>query len=175
MSALIIEGRKYCTITIMPNKLTLGAAAPAFKLPDQTGQIHQLSDYAGRFVLLYFYPKDSTPGCTTEACELRNAWADFAKLQAVVLGVSADSSTSHAKFADTFKLPFPLLADEDRKAIKTYGVLAEKSMFGKKFLGIKRSSFLIDREGKIAKIYEQVKPATHAAEVLRDLKQLIAG
>ncbi len=158
----------------MTNKLTIGALAPAFKLPDQTGKIHQLRDYAGHFLLLYFYPKDNTPGCTTEACELRDSWADFAKLQAVVLGVSADSSKSHAKFADKFGLPFPLLADEDKEVIKAYGALAEKSMFGKKFLGIKRSSFLIDREGKIAKIYEQVKPATHTSEVLRDLKQLIA-
>lgn len=155
------------------SQLTLGAFAPDFSLLDQHGRQHQLRDYRGSFVLLYAYPKDNTPGCTTEACELRDAWADFAKYQAVVLGISADSAASHSKFADKFKLPFPLLADEDRAIIKAYGALAEKSMFGKKFLGIKRMSFLIDREGKIAKIYEVVKPATHAKEVLADLAKLV--
>jgi thioredoxin-dependent peroxiredoxin len=154
------------------NTPSLGSKAPNFQLPDQAGQLHQLRDYQGKWLLLYFYPKDNTPGCTTEACELRDVWAEFAKYDAAVLGVSADSAESHAKFANKFNLPFPLLSDEGKATIKAYGVLAEKSMFGKKFLGIKRSSFLIDSQGKIAKIYENVKPATHAKEVLADLARL---
>lgn len=159
----------------MNTTLTLGAKAPNFKLADQNGHLHQLSDYAGRYLLLYFYPKDDTPGCTTEACSLRDAWAEFVEVGAVVLGISADSAASHAKFAAKFDLPFPLLADQNREMIKAYGVLAEKSMFGKKFLGIKRSSFLIDPEGKIAKIYPSVKPSQHAQEVLRDLEKLLTN
>lgn len=152
------------------NNLKISSKAPDFKLPDQTGKIHQLSDYKGKWLLLYFYPKDNTPGCTVEACSLRDNWADFGKLNAAVLGISADSVTSHKRFADKFNLSFPILADETKGMIKSYGVLAEKSMFGKKFLGIVRSSFLIDPEGKIAKIYEKVKPAEHASEVLKDLQ-----
>lgn len=159
----------------MTNTLTLGAKAPNFKLADQNDHLHQLSDYAGHYLLLYFYPKDDTPGCTTEACSLRDAWTEFAEVGAVVLGISADSAASHAKFAAKFDLPFPLLADQNREMIKAYGVLAEKSMFGKKFLGIKRSSFLIDKEGKIAKIYPKVKPGEHAQEVLRDLEKLLTN
>ena len=156
------------------NNLKISSKAPDFKLPDQAGKIHQLSDYQGKWLLLYFYPKDNTPGCTIEACSLRDNWADFAKLNAVVLGISADSVTSHQKFADKFKLSFPILADESKEMIRSYGVLAEKSMFGKTFLGIKRSSFLIDPEGKIAKIYEKVKPNEHAKQVLKDLEKLTA-
>ncbi len=155
------------------SQLTVGAVAPDFSLPDQAGKTHRLSDYRGRFVLLYAYPKDNTPGCTTEACALRDAWAEFTRHQAVVLGISADASASHAKFASKFDLPFPLLVDTDRQVLAAYGALATKSMFGKSFLGIKRMSFLIDGEGKIAKIYEQVQPATHAQQVLADLAKLI--
>jgi peroxiredoxin Q/BCP len=152
--------------------LKIGALAPDFNLPDQNGKIHQLSDYQGKWLLLYFYPKDNTPGCTIEACSLRDNWADFGKFNASVLGISADSVASHAKFAGKFNLSFPILADEDKSMLKNYGVLAEKSMFGKTFLGIKRSSFLVDPSGKIAKIYEKVKPTEHAAEVLKDLENL---
>lgn len=154
-------------------KLSIGSQAPNFKLPDQTGKIHQLVDYRGKWLLLYFYPKDNTPGCTVEACTLQDNWAEFGKLNASVLGISADSIASHQKFAHKFNLSFPILADEEKFMIRRYGILAEKSMFGKTFLGIKRSSFLIDPEGKIAKIYEKVKPAEHAAQVLGDLKKLI--
>lgn len=153
------------------NNLKISSLAPNFKLPDQSGKVHQLADYRGKWLLLYFYPKDNTPGCTVEACSLRDSWADFGKLNASVLGVSADSVTSHRKFADKFSLSFPILADEDKFMIRRYGVLAEKSMFGKTFLGIKRSSFLINPEGKIAKIYEKVKPNEHASEVLKDLRE----
>lgn len=156
-------------------KIQVGELAPDFKLSDQSGKVHKLADYVGKWLLVYFYPKDNTPGCTTEACQLRDAWSVLVERGAVVLGVSADSVASHLNFANKFKLPFPLLADEDKTMIKDYGVLVEKSMFGKKFLGIKRSSFLINPEGRIAKIYPSVKPSEHAQEVLHDLDQLIAS
>lgn len=154
------------------SNLEIGSQAPSFILPDQNGETHQLTDYQGKWLLLYFYPKDNTPGCTTEACALRDNWAEFTKLNAAVLGVSADSVSSHQKFSTKFALPFPILADEKKSMLQAYGVLAEKSMFGKTFLGIKRSSFLIDPEGKIAKIYKNVKPAEHAQQVLIDITEL---
>ena len=154
------------------SNLEIGSQAPSFVLPDQNGKIHQLADYQGKWLLLYFYPKDNTPGCTIEACTLRDSWGEFAELNASVLGISADSVLSHQKFASKFALPFPILADEKKSMLQSYGVLAEKSIFGKTFLGIKRSSFLIDPEGKIAKIYQNVKPAQHAAQVLADIKAL---
>lgn len=150
--------------------LSIGSPAPSFNLPDQTGQLHSLNDYTGRYLLLYFYPKDDTPGCTVEACEIRDAWGDFATHDIAVLGISADSVKSHAAFAAKFTLPFPLLADESKEMIKAYGVLGEKSMFGKKYLGIRRMSFLIDPKGVIVKVYPKVQPATHAAEVLADVQ-----
>lgn len=146
--------------------------APEINLPDQNGTIHKLSDYKGQWVLVYFYPKDDTPGCTTEACALRDNLPKFKTIDAVVLGVSADSVVSHKKFVDKFKLPFTLLADVDKKTVNDYGVWQEKSMYGKKYMGIARTSFLIDPKGKIAKIYEKVKPEVHAEEVLKDLEQL---
>lgn len=152
--------------------ITLNQPAPNFALFDQQNHQHQLKDYQGKWLLLYFYPKDNTPGCTTEACTLRDSWSEFTKLNASVLGVSADSVASHGKFADKFSLPFPILADEKKELIKKYGVLVEKNMFGKTFLGIKRSSFLINPEGKIVKIYKTVKPAEHAKQVLLDLQNL---
>lgn len=154
------------------SNLKIGNLAPDFVLPDQTDKVHQLIDYRGKWLLLYFYPKDNTPGCTVEACTLRDNWAEFAKLNASVLGISADSVSSHQKFSAKHSLPFPILADEKKTMLQAYGVLAEKSMFGKTFLGIKRSSFLIDPEGKIAKIYQNVKPAEHAVQVLVDIKEL---
>lgn len=152
--------------------LEIGSQAPSFVLPDQNGKVHQLADYQGKWLLLYFYPKDNTPGCTVEACTLRDSWSEFTKLNAVVLGISADSVSSHQKFSTKFALPFPILADKQKSMLQVYGVLAEKNMFGKTFLGIKRSSFLIDSEGKIAKIYRNVKPAEHAQQVLNDIKEL---
>lgn len=146
--------------------------APNFCLPDQDGTEHCLEQYRGQWVLLYFYPKDQTPGCTTEACMIRDAWDDFLAQKTVVLGVSGDSATSHKKFQDKHDLPFPLLADVDRNVMKSYGVIKEKSMFGKTALGISRESFLIDPEGNIVKHYEKVKPAEHAAQVLQELKEL---
>jgi thioredoxin-dependent peroxiredoxin len=150
--------------------LKAGQTAPDFLLPDQDGQRHKLSDYLGKWVLLYFYPKDDTEGCIAEACGLRDSLADFSSLGAKVLGVSADSVESHRKFAEKFGLPFTLLADPERRAIGAYGVWGEKEMAGKKFMGIFRTSFLIDPTGKIVKIYEKVKPLGHAPEVLADLR-----
>lgn len=148
--------------------LKTGQKAPDFTLPDQNGDKHKLSDYQGQWVLLYFYPKDDTSGCTTEACALRDNFPKFKK-GAVILGVSIDSVTSHKKFAGKYKLPFTLLADEEKKVVTKYGVWAEKSMYGRKYMGTLRNSYLIDPQGKIAKIYEKVKPAEHAQQVLADL------
>jgi len=153
-------------------QLAVGLLAPDFTLLDQVGKTHNLLDYRGKWLLLYFYPRDNTPGCTLEACGLRDYWQELQKLGVAVLGVSADSISSHDKFAKQHHLPFALLADIDKLAIQAYGVLAQKNMFGKSFFGIKRSSFLIDPAGKIAKIYTQVKPAEHAVQVIRDLEQL---
>lgn len=152
--------------------LKVGQKAPSFKLPDQDGIMHQLKDYAGQWLLIYFYPKDDTPGCTTEACSLRDNLPKFKKGQAAIVGVSVDSVKSHNKFAIKYKLPFTLLADENKEMVEKYGVWAEKSMYGRKYMGTLRTSFLVDPTGKIAKIYEKVKPGTHAEEILKDLASL---
>lgn len=152
--------------------ISLNQPAPNFQLPDQNGQLHSLSDYSGKWVLLYFYPKDNTPGCTREACELRDAWSEIKDFKAVVLGISADSVESHQKFVTKHQLPFPVLSDSEKQVIKEYGAWGEKKMFNNTFWGIKRSSVLIDPEGKVAKIYEKVKPAEHAKQVLKDLRKL---
>jgi peroxiredoxin Q/BCP len=153
-----------------PN-VALGRPAPEFELPDQSGQLHSLEDYRDRWVVLYFYPKDQTPGCTTEACEFRDNIFAFRDLNAQILGVSLDDVESHKKFADKYELPFPLLADPEGTTADAYGV--KTRMFGMKVA--RRQTFLIDPDGNIAKHYESVKPATHSAEVLADLKLLGAG
>jgi len=153
-------------------KLSVGDKAPTFELPDQAGTVHRLQDYAGKWVLLYFYPKDDTPGCTTEACTLRDNYDSFKKIDAVVLGVSIDSPKSHGKFVTKYDLPFTLLADEEKKTVEAYGVWGLKKFMGREYMGTKRISFLIGPDGTIAKIYEDVKPAAHAEEVLNDLKAL---
>ncbi len=150
----------------------LGAVAPAINLLDQDGQKHKLADYKGQWVLIYFYPKDDTSGCTTEACGIRDAFPRFNKLKAKVFGISADSVASHKKFAEKYKLPFTLLADEDKKVVEKYGVWAEKNMYGRKYFGINRTSFLVDPNSKIVRVYEKVKPAEHTAQVLADLTEL---
>lgn len=147
-----------------------GDKAKDFTLPDQDGKKHSLSDYKGKWVLLYFYPKDNTPGCTKEACAIRDAFPDFKKHNAVVLGVSADSTESHKRFSEKHELPFMLLSDPDKKVIKAYGAWREKLTFGKKYFGIKRMSFLIDPQQKIAKVYKTVKPIEHAEQVLKDIQ-----
>lgn len=146
--------------------------APDFSLPDENGKIHSLADYRGQYVLLYFYPKDMTPGCTTEAECFRDRFNDLKAYNIQVLGVSADSVKSHKKFKDKHHLNFPLLADTEKKTIEDYGVWKEKSMMGKTFMGISRESFLIDPEGIIIKHYEKVTPAEHAEEVIEDVKKL---
>lgn len=151
--------------------LSEGIEAPDFVLPDQDGKPHQLSHYRGRWVLLYFYPKDDTPGCTKEACMIRDAFPRFEGVHAHVFGVSKDTVESHKKFAEKYNLPFPLLADSDLTANKLYGVWQEKKMMGKVYMGTLRTSFLIDPEGVIRKVYPKVKPEVHAEEVLADLKE----
>ncbi len=143
--------------------------APDFKLKDQNGQERALSDYKGQWVLLYFYPRDMTPGCTVEACTLGEAFPKFGKLKAAIIGISTDTVESHKKFSDKYKLPFTLLADPEKKVVELYGVWAKKKFMGKEFMGTLRTSFLINPAGKIHKIYEKVKPIGHADEVLKDL------
>lgn len=146
------------------------SVAPPFALPDQFGKEHSLKDYAGKWVLLYFYPKDNTPGCTIEACTIRDQFKDFKSIGAVVLGISTDSIASHKKFADAFALPFTLLADENKEVVGAYGVFGEKKFMGRTYMGTSRASFLIRPNGTIAKVYEKVKPEQHASEVIADLR-----
>lgn len=153
-------------------KLEEKQKAPDFTLPDQDGKAHTLSDYKGSWVVVYFYPKDNTPGCTKEACAFRDSFPDFKKLKAVVLGISVDSVKSHDKFAAKFELPFTLLSDEEKKVVKAYGVWGKKKFMGREYMGTMRTSFLIDPDGTIAKIYWKVKPAEHADEILADLAKL---
>ena len=156
----------------MNDFLSIGSLAPDFMLPDQTGTVHALQQYRGKWVLLYFYPADDTPGCTTEACSLRDNLPRFTSNTLVVLGVSADSVKSHAKFAAKYDLPFTLLSDDSTVMQQQYGVWRPKKLFGKEFLGTMRASYLIDPQGHIAKVYPKVKPETHAADVLADLASL---
>ena len=143
-----------------------GTEAPGFTLPDADGKIVKLSDFAGKTVVLYFYPKDDTPGCTTEACGFRDTSADFAKRGAVVLGISPDDSASHTKFAKKYKLPFTLLADVGAKVAKDYGVWGEKKFMGKQYMGIDRTTFIIAPDGEVEKVFRNVKAEGHNKEVL---------
>ena len=150
--------------------LQAGTDAPAFALTADSGETVSLADLKGRKVVLYFYPKDDTEGCTVEACEFRDRWAQVRKTGAVVLGVSPDSVTSHGKFRKKFHLPFPLLADPDHEVAERYGVWGKKSMFGRKYFGIIRTTFVIDEAGRIAKVFERVRPKGHAHMVLAALR-----
>lgn len=143
--------------------------APNFTLPDQDGKKHTLTDYLGKWVLLYFYPKDDTPGCTIEACAIRDQFKTFESTGAVVIGISTDSIVSHKKFAHVYKLPFTLLSDEHKEVVGRYGVFGERKFMGKTYMGTSRTSFLINPAGDIVKVYEKVKPETHAAQVIADL------
>lgn len=149
--------------------LEIGQKAPTFKLKNQTGEEHSLKDYKGKKVILYFYPKDMTPGCTTEACDFRDHHSRLKKKKAVVFGISKDSVARHEKFAEKYELPFDLLSDEDGEVCKAYDVIQEKNMYGKKVLGIVRSTFLIDEQGLIEKIWWKVKVSGHVEEVLAEL------
>jgi thioredoxin-dependent peroxiredoxin len=144
--------------------------APDFELADENGNLHRLSDYVGKAVVLYFYPKDDTPGCTKEACGFRDQYADYTTAGIVVLGVSPDSSRSHTKFKAKFNLPFTLLADEGHKVCDLYGVWGHKISYGREYDGLLRTTFLIGPDGKIIKVFEGVKPDGHSAEVLAALR-----
>lgn len=150
-------------------QLKEGERAPNFTAATSGGHHVSLADFKGRNVILYFYPRDDTPGCTKEACAFRDQFAAFQAKDAVVLGVSTDSVKAHDKFAGKFKLPFPLLADEEKKIVQAYGVWGEKRFMGRKYLGIHRVTFLIGPDGRIKKIWPQVKPEEHALEVLAAL------
>lgn len=153
--------------------LETGNAAPDFRLLDQDEQEQSLSGSQGKWRLVYFYPKDDTPGCTKEACAITEIYDEYEALGVTVFGISKDSPQSHKKFAEKYSLPFRLLSDESTDAIQAYGAWKEKSMFGKKYMGIDRISYLIDPDGKVAKVYPKVSPADHAVEVLKDVKELV--
>lgn len=150
----------------------IGSSAPAFTLKSDAGEKIKLADFKGKPVVLYFYPKDDTPGCTTEACNFRDASQTFKDLGAVVLGVSPDDVDSHVKFRDKHSLNFPLLADTDHKIAEKYGAWREKNMYGKKSMGIQRSTFLIDSSGKIAQVWKRVKVDGHDQQVIDAIKAL---
>lgn len=143
-----------------------GSVAPTFTAKDGNGETIKLKDLRGQKAVLYFYPKDDTPGCTKEACSFRDAFADFKKRGIKVLGVSTDSEASHKKFAAKYKLPFTLVADPDHSIADSYGVYGEKKFMGRTYMGVKRMTFLIDEKGRIKKVFEKVKPEEHAQEVL---------
>lgn len=149
-----------------------GKKAPAFTLKDQDGKTHKLSDYAGTPVILYFYPKDDTPGCTIESCQFQDHLPKFKKSKAAVFGVSILDEKSKKKFADKFNLTFPLLADADHAVAEKYGVWQEKSLYGRKFMGIARTTYLIGADGKVAQRWDNVKPDGHAEAVLDAVKAL---
>lgn len=146
--------------------LEIGTKAPDFTLADQEGNKHKLSDYKGKPVVLYFYPKDDTPGCTKEACSFRDNFSSFEQKGIKVLGVSTDDSESHTRFREKYSLPFDLLADTEKKVVEKYGVWVEKNMYGKKKWGTARKTFLIDEDGKIRHIFSKVNTDIHAEEVL---------
>ena len=149
-----------------------GKKAPAFSLKDQHGKVHKLADYAGRPLVLYFYPKDDTPGCTKEACSFRDNLPRFKPSKAAVLGVSILDEASKARFADKYDLTFPLLADEDHQVAEKYGVWQKKSLYGRSFMGIARTTYLIDRDGKVAKRWDNVKVDGHTDTVLDAVEAL---
>ena len=151
--------------------LEVGTVAPDFNTTDQNGNRVSLNGYKGKKVILYFYPKDDTPGCTKEACAFRDSFPKFKKLNVGVLGVSIDDEKSHKKFIEKYKLPFTLLADTDKKIVESYGVWGEKSMYGKKYMGTNRVTYLIDESGRIAAVFPKVKPETHAEEILSILNK----
>ena len=150
--------------------MEVGQQAPDFMLLDENGQIHHLSDYQGKYVLLYFYPKDDTPGCTTEACNFRDDYSQYDDANVIILGVSPDSPQSHAKFKNKYNLPFTLLADEDHQVCELFGVWGPKKSFGKEYEGVHRTTYLINPDGWIQKVYEKVSPANHSVEVLDELR-----
>lgn len=158
-------------ILSMPYPL-LKKIAPDFQLLDQNGDKHSLKQYRGQWVILYFYPKDDTPGCTVEACSFRDTFPTLKRAGIMVLGVSIDPVKKHAKFVEKYELPFTLLSDEEKVVVDLYGVWGKKKFMGREYMGTNRVSFLIDPKGKLVKIYDPVKPAEHANEVLADVQAL---
>jgi thioredoxin-dependent peroxiredoxin len=152
--------------------ISVGNTAPDFTLQDETGAPHSFKEYRGKPVILYFYPKDDTPGCTKEACAFRDDYSAYQDEGVVILGVSPDSPASHKKFKEKYQLPFTLLADEGHQVANAYGVWGPKKYMGKSYEGVLRTTFLIDEQGQIMKVYENVKPAEHSAEILQDLENL---
>ena len=152
--------------------ITVGEKAPQFKLKDANGREVKLADFRGKKVVLYFYPRDLTPGCTIEACAFRDDLSEFDKRNAVVLGVSTDDQSSHERFREKHNLQFPLLSDPDHQTAERYGVWQEKNMYGRKVWGIRRSTFIIDEEGRISRVFDKVKPDRHSREVLDALDRL---
>ncbi len=150
--------------------IEMNQLAPEFQLKDDTGKTHSLFDYRGKPIVLYFYPKDDTPGCTVEACEFRDDYSVYEEAGITILGISPDNEKSHSKFKQKYDLPFTILADSDHVVSDLYGVWVEKNMYGRKYFGIKRTTFLIGADGKILKIFENVKPKGHSSEVLSALK-----
>ena len=150
--------------------LTVGSIAPDFTLPDENGRMHSLSDYRGKRVVLYFYPKDNTAGCTKQACGFRELYPQFLEKGAVVIGISRDSAESHRKFRENYQLPFTLLSDPERTAIEAYGVWQEKKNYGKVSMGIVRTTYLIDEEGRILKGMEKVRAADNPGDMLKSLE-----
>ncbi len=149
-------------------KLKVGDKAPHFKMEDHTGKMIDLNDYAGKKLILFFYPKDMTPGCTAESCNLRDYYSELQEKGFEVVGVSMDSNKRHVKFADKYELPYPLLPDEDKEIIEAYGVWALKKFMGKEYMGIVRTTFVIDEKGNIERIFDKVKTKAHAEQILED-------
>jgi len=151
--------------------LTTGQQAPEFTLTDSKGDVHRLSDYRGETIVLYFYPKDDTPGCTKEACSFRDSYQDFKEAGVEVIGISPDSEKSHSKFIDKYELPFTLLSDPDHQVCEAFGVWGIKKSFGREYEGVYRTTFVIGPEGKIKRVFENVKPSDHSQEVLEEVKK----
>jgi len=165
----MIMNPNFCNADLpQQERLNMSIPQVGSKAPDFPG----LKENKGKNIVLYFYPKDDTPGCTVEACALRDSYHDIGKLNTVIFGVSPDSAKSHDKFVNKFQLPFPLIPDEDKKICQAYGVWVEKSMYGKKYMGVARTTFIIDKNGNIAKVFEKVKPEGHNHEVIEALKAL---
>ena len=150
--------------------ISSGITAPEFSIPDDTGTFRTLSEFRGHPVILYFYPKDDTPGCTTEACNFRDDYSDYTNAGVIILGVSPDRTKSHAKFKAKYRLPFPLLADNEHKVCELYKVWGLKKAMGREYMGVFRTTFLIDENGVIVHVFEDVKPAGHSTEILAKLK-----
>ncbi|MDX9993123.1 MAG: thioredoxin-dependent thiol peroxidase [Anaerolineales bacterium] len=148
-----------------------GTPAPQFSLPDETGKIRNLSDFQGQTIVLYFYPKDDTPGCTTEACNFRDDYSAYEQAGVTILGISPDSPKSHTKFKEKFNLPFSLLADEEHEVCEQFGVWGQKKFMGREYMGVARTTFVIGPDGIIKKVFENVKPAEHSLEVLAAVRE----